>query len=154
MPTDRVGRGTTGVSSSRQDRAASSTGHETILLVEDDASLRELAASILSRYGYSVLQAELIEDLDRLGSRVNIDLLLTDIAMPGASGKQFAERCRRLWPGARVLFMSGYPESMLFHDCSLDPGSNFLQKPFAPTALAQKVREVLDSTAGSNSVVA
>src|SRR4029453_2394336 len=81
-----------------------------------------------------------------------IQLLLTDVVMPETSGKEVAERLRTLRPGIKVLFMSGYTDEAIVHHGVLDAEVEFIQKPFAPLALAKKVREVIDSngTNGSN----
>jgi two-component system cell cycle sensor histidine kinase/response regulator CckA len=125
---------------------AAPRGSETILLVEDDASLRALAERILRGYGYTVLVASagqralaLVADYPR-----SIDLVLTDVVMPEMSGTTLVERLRPLRPTLRVLFMSGYTDDEVVRRGVLDRWAAFLQKPFTPDQLAFKVREVLD----------
>jgi CheY-like chemotaxis protein len=118
------------------------------LLVEDDSALREMAATLLRRLGYTVLAAANgIEALSLKQQRDNghVDLLFTDVVMPHMSGKELSERVRALYPHTRVLFTSAYAENAIVHQGVLDPGVALLQKPFAPSALARKVREVLDA---------
>jgi nitrogen-specific signal transduction histidine kinase/CheY-like chemotaxis protein len=122
-------------------------GTETILLVEDDSALREMAATMLRRLGYTVLAAaDGIEALSLKQQRDNghIDLLFTDVVMPHMSGKELADRVRALYPHIRILFTSAYTENAIVHQGVLDKGVALLQKPFTPSALARKVREVLD----------
>jgi PAS domain S-box-containing protein len=122
-------------------------GTETILLVEDDSALREMAATMLSRLGYTVLAAaDGIEALSLKQQRDNghIDLLFTDVVMPHMSGKELADRVRALYPHIRVLFTSAYTENAIVHQGVLNQGVKLLQKPFTPSALARKLREVLD----------
>jgi PAS domain S-box-containing protein len=120
---------------------------ETILLVEDEELIRSLASQILAERGYEVLEAgqasEAIEILDR-GERT-VHLLLTDVVMPGTSGADLAQRVLRRSPGTKILYMSGYSDSLVFRFGLLQDGAGFLQKPFSPDALARKVRELLDS---------
>ncbi len=121
-------------------------GTETILLVEDDEAVRELARTILAAQGYSVLVAESAlhaEQLAATGSR-EIHLLLTDVVMPGTSGRELARRITAKQGRTQVLFMSGYTDNVIAHGGVLETGVAFLQKPFTPRALAVKVREVLD----------
>jgi PAS domain S-box-containing protein len=122
-------------------------GTETVLVVEDDHAVRGLAARILQRQGYEVLCAS--DPLEALGvvdnQSHNIDLLLTDVVMPGGSGRQVAEALRDIRPDARVLFMSGYTDDAILKYNVLDGVTAFLQKPFTPADLAHKVREVLDA---------
>jgi CheY-like chemotaxis protein len=123
------------------------SGSETILLVEDEDVVRGLARKILEHAGYCVLEASRGEEavrlcLERAGP---IDLLLTDVVMPETSGKEVADRLTELFPGLRVLFMSGYTDEAIVHHGVLDSNVEFIQKPFTPIALARKVREVLDS---------
>jgi PAS domain S-box-containing protein len=122
-------------------------GTETILLVEDDPALREMAATLLRRLGYTVLAAanglEALRLKQQRGSG-HMDLLFTDVVMPHMSGKELADRVRALSPHTRILFTSGYTENTIVQQGGLNPGVVFLQKPFTPSALARKVREVLD----------
>ena len=123
-------------------------GVETILLVEDDPALREMAATLLRRLGYTVLAAANgIEALNLQQQRDigHIDLLFTDVVMPHMSGKELADRVRMLFPLTKVLFTSAYTENAIAHQGVLNPGVALLQKPFTPSALASKVREVLNS---------
>jgi len=122
-------------------------GQETILLVEDETHLRHLARQYLETQGYKVLEAEdgaaALQIVD--GYRGTIDLLLTDVVMPGMNGRELAANIAKLLPDMRVLYMSGYSENAVGHDGTLDAGVNLLQKPFSLPALRDRVREVLDS---------
>jgi len=122
-------------------------GQETILLVEDETNLRRLARQYLETQGYKILEAEdgaaALQIVD--GYAGAIDLLLTDIIMPGVNGRELAEHVTQLLPNVRVLYMSGYTENAVGHDGTLDAGINLLQKPFSLPALKDRVREVLDS---------
>jgi CheY-like chemotaxis protein len=122
-------------------------GSETILLVEDEDAVRALTRLVLTNCGYSVLDAANGEEAVRLASELNrrIDLLITDVVMPGAGGRVVAERIAELHPGARVLFLSGYTDDAVVRHGILHEKVNFQQKPFSPVALALKVREVLDA---------
>jgi PAS domain S-box-containing protein len=129
-------------------------GTETILLVEDDPSLREMAATLLGRWGYTVLAAangvEAMTLVHQQG-RGHIDLLFTDVVMPQMSGNELADRIRALHPQTKILFASAYTESAIVHQGVLNPGVALLQKPFTPSALAHKVREILNlNSAGQN----
>ena len=122
-------------------------GTETILLVENDPALREMGGDLLGRLGYRVLTAadgvealELKQHLD-MG---HIDLLFTDVVMPLMSGRELSERIRIFSPDTKILFTSAYSERAVFHQGILEPGVMLLQKPFAPSVLAQKIRDVLD----------
>ncbi|HKM85981.1 MAG TPA: ATP-binding protein [Terriglobales bacterium] len=122
-------------------------GQETILLVEDETNLRRLARQYLERQGYKILEAEdgaaALQIVD--GYKGAIDLLLTDVIMPGMNGRELAAHITKLVPAVRVLYMSGYTENAVGHDGMLDAGINLLQKPFSLPALKDRVREVLDS---------
>ena len=121
-------------------------GGETVLLVEDDAVLRELARRILAGSGYHVLPAGGVVEAERFCRQHagNLDLLLTDVVMPGMSGRDLARRLAVTRPRMCVLYMSGYTDDVIVHRGVLEPGTHFLQKPFTPRALLHKVREVLD----------
>jgi PAS domain S-box-containing protein len=121
-------------------------GRETILLVEDEPAVRELIQMVLSERGYTVLEALAPEDAERLaGSNgAEIQLLLTDVVMPGISGRDLAKRLTARHPHLRVLYMSGYTFNVIAQDGTLEEGISFLQKPFTPQVLTEKVREALD----------
>ena len=122
-------------------------GTETILLAEDDDLLRPLARSLLEKVGYTVLAAANAEEALALASKHPgpIALLVADVVMPGESGRQLGRRLAPLRPETRVLYVSGYTDDAIVHHGLLEPGLNYLQKPFTPAALARKVREVLDA---------
>jgi CheY-like chemotaxis protein len=122
-------------------------GSETVLLVEDDEGVRVLTSMILSANGYQVLLAQDAAAAERLSEKHAgaIHLLLTDIIIPGTSGRELAKRITKQHPDTRVLYMSGYTDNVLAQGGILEPGVAFLQKPFTPAALVQKVRDVLDS---------
>jgi PAS domain S-box-containing protein len=122
-------------------------GSETILLVEDEEAVRELASRILSAKGYAVVAAKSTKEAEQYAQKhgAKIHLLLTDIIMPGTSGRELARRITARHPGTRVLYMSGYTDNVLAQGGVLEAGLSFLQKPFTPGALVQKVRDVLDS---------
>ncbi len=127
--------------------AALRRGSETILLVEDEAAVRGLTLRCLQSSGYTVLQAASAEEaLPIAASHAGrLDLLLTDVIMPGASGPELARRLLEKRPGTRVLYVSGYTDASMASQGALDDGAYFLQKPFTPESLARKVREVLDA---------
>jgi two-component system cell cycle sensor histidine kinase/response regulator CckA len=127
--------------------SADRVGTETILLVEDEPQLRELTRSVLAARGYSVVEALNADEAERLvekyGSKIH--LLLTDVIMPGMSGRELAKRLSARHPAMRVLYMSGYTYNVIAQGGTLERGVAFLQKPFTPSALIEKVREVLDA---------
>ncbi len=127
--------------------AKAEPGHETILLVEDEANLRRLARQSLENQGYSVLEAADGAAAIQLSNAHPgpIHLLLTDVIMPGMNGRELALRISSLRPETKVLYMSGYTENAIGHNGTLDAGVNLLQKPFTLPALKAKVREVLDT---------
>jgi CheY-like chemotaxis protein len=116
-------------------------------LVEDDPALCEMAAELLRRLGYVVLAAangmNALRLIEQRGKE-SIDLLFTDVVMPQLNGKELSERVQALHPETRILFTSAYTENAIFHQEALRPGVAILQKPFTPSALAHKIREVLD----------
>jgi CheY-like chemotaxis protein len=126
--------------------APARNGNETILLVEDEPAVRELTRMVLAGRGYSILEALNPQDAERLAGshRGEIHLLLTDVVMPGISGRELAKRLTARHPHLRVLYMSGYTYNVIAEDGTLEEGISFLQKPFTPQALTQKVRETLD----------
>jgi PAS domain S-box-containing protein len=122
-------------------------GTEKILLVEDDDSVRELAREILEMNGYEVVDAcNGVEALEVFEAQADtIDLMVTDLVMPRMGGRDLAEKIAPTKPELRVLYLSGYTDSVVLQQGMLDPGSYFLQKPFTPADLAHKVREALDA---------
>ncbi|MBW8003377.1 MAG: response regulator [Planctomycetes bacterium] len=128
------------------DRQKSVGGNETILLVEDEESLRKMAGKILEGYGYAVIEAKNgIEALEisSKGDRLKIDLLVTDVVMPGMGGKELADKLTEVYPRLSVLFISGYTDNAIAHHGVLDEGVSLLQKPFSSQSLSNAVREVL-----------
>ena len=122
-------------------------GSETVLLVEDDEMIRKLVQKVLKANGYAVLVAASGRDAERVAEQHEgpIDLLMTDVVMPGLSGREVARRLSAARTGIRVLYLSGYTDDAIVHHGVLDPGVAFLQKPFTPAVLGRKVREVLDA---------
>jgi two-component system cell cycle sensor histidine kinase/response regulator CckA len=122
-------------------------GTETLLVVEDAAAVRAVVRKLLEACGYAVIEATSPrEALDIARRRAGpIDLLLTDVVMPEMSGKALADGFAPLRPEARVLFMSGYTDDSIVRHGVLEPGVNYLQKPFTREAIARAVREVLDA---------
>jgi signal transduction histidine kinase/CheY-like chemotaxis protein len=127
-------------------------GVETILLVEDEEAVRALAAKILRAKGYTVLEAGDGQEAQTVlkEHKEDLDLLLTDVVMPKMGGPELAKWARGARRGLKVLFMTGYTDHSAFKDGSLPPGTGLIQKPFSPQALAQKVREILDSAKGTS----
>jgi PAS domain S-box-containing protein len=122
-------------------------GSETVLLVEDEEMVRKLACTVLEKNGYRVLEASSGDkalDVVRGQNGNHIHLMVTDVVMPGMSGRQLADRLVSLRPELKVLYMSGYTDNAIVHHGVLDPGIAYIQKPFTPDALATKVREILD----------
>jgi len=128
------------------DQAAAARGSETILVIEDAPAVRKLVRIALDSCGYSVLEAENGEVALRVSAEHagRIDCLVTDVVMPGMSGREVAERLRQLRPDTRVLYTSGYTDDVILRHGVVHLGVDFLQKPFTPTVLTQKVRELLD----------
>ena len=122
-------------------------GTETILLVEDEPELRELTRSVLAGCGYSVVEAKNSEEAEQLAEKYGpkIHLLLTDVIMPGISGRELAKKLSARQSALRVLYMSGYTYNVIAQGGTLERGVAFLQKPFTPRVLVEKVREVLDA---------
>ncbi len=118
-------------------------GDETVLVVEDEDALRDVTARMLRSHGYRVLTAADGSEAIALAGGERIDLLLTDVVMPGLLGREVAERVGALQPGVRVLYVSGYAEPVLGSQGTLDAGAPLLEKPFSEPALLGKVREAL-----------
>ena len=130
-------------------RGGEARGSETILLVEDEADVRELTREILEMAGYTVLEAARGDEALRLcrDSARPINLLLTDVVMPQMSGPELARKMLALRPGTKVVYMSGYTDDALGHHGVLDPDIILLPKPFTPEALMQHLRLALDGSA-------
>jgi len=155
--TSEVGRGTTfrvvlprvdAKDIPRRPAAGSSEvrGNETVLIVEDEQSVRKLTSRILRSAGYNVVTAanggEALLECER--SEAEIDLVLTDVVMPRMSGKELVDRLAKVLPAVRVLYMSGYTNNAIAQHGVLDEGVHFIAKPFHGTDLLSKVRAVLD----------
>jgi PAS domain S-box-containing protein len=124
----------------------STGGDETILLVEDDDQVRELAGNLLGKsLGYKVhVMGDAASALQFLESGADVDLVFTDVMMPGMNGREFARLARKMRPGVKVLFTSGFTENSFAQDGAQEEGFTLLPKPYSVNELARKVREVLD----------
>jgi PAS domain S-box-containing protein len=156
------GRGTTfrilfprvEVPAERVEKAAQlspSGGGETILLVEDQVEVRRFASTSLRSFGYRVIEASNGDEALRLhrAASAPIDLVLTDVIMPGITGVELSHRLQTLNPGLKIILVSGYADSVILRHGVLESGIAFLQKPYSAAALAVKIREVLGPAAGS-----
>jgi len=135
------------LSVSEGERTGHLHGGETVLLVEDDAAVCELVRAVLASQGYSVLAARHPQEAETIckSQPGGVQLLLTDVIMPEMTGPELAKRLTALHPQMRVLFMSGYIDDSVVRQEIRDRGIAYMQKPFSPTSLAKKIREVLDS---------
>ncbi len=126
------------------------SGKETILLVEDQPSVRSLAVTVLSGCGYRILEAAEGQDALRIADDFpgKIDLLLTDVVLPGMTGKELADRLIVRRPETKVLFVSGYTDDIIAYHGVLQDGVAYLAKPYTPRIISDKVREILDQSAG------
>jgi PAS domain S-box-containing protein len=127
--------------------STSPRGSEAILVVEDEEAVRSLVRRVLESQGYAVMTAATAEEAAHLCEQHpgTINLMLTDVVMPGMSGRKLAQHLGFSRPEMKVLYMSGYTDNAIVHHGVLDVGTQFLQKPFTPDAILRKVREVLDS---------
>jgi DNA-binding response OmpR family regulator len=125
--------------------AEAERGRETILVVEDQESVRLFTVAALEEYGYHVIEASNGETAITAAAQHfgEIDLLLTDVVLPGMNGKELSGRLKALRPNLKVLFTSGYTTDVIAHRGVLDHGIAYIPKPFSPDALAAKVRVVL-----------
>ncbi|HEY8032629.1 MAG TPA: ATP-binding protein, partial [Methylocella sp.] len=121
---------------------------EIVLLVEDNTQVREYAKSVLEELGYGVVEAADAERALKVFQETpRIDLLFTDVVLPGASGRELSSKALELQSGLPVLFTTGYTRNAIVHHGRLDPGVHLLNKPYTQRDLARKIREVLDSKA-------
>jgi DNA-binding NtrC family response regulator len=121
-------------------------GTETVVIAEDNEGVRDLTFDILTKSGYYVLTAsntdELLQTIQEYDG--SIDLLLTDVIMPGLNGRELYERLRDSYPSLKVIYMSGYTDDVIAHHGILEEGFDFIQKPFSINNLTDKLRKVLD----------
>jgi len=127
-------------------KSTSLYGTETVMVVEDESMVRKLACETLEAYGYNVIEVESPDNGLHIASTYEgaIQLLLTDVIMPGMNGRELYEKLAVVQPDLKVLYMSGYTDNVIVHHGVLDEGVNFLQKPFTVRGLSQRVRRVLD----------
>jgi CheY-like chemotaxis protein len=119
---------------------------ETVLVVEDEPVVRGLIVEVLNDLGYAALEAaDGPQGLEMLRGKRRIDLLITDIGLPGLNGRQVADAGRVLRPGLKVLFMTGYAENAAFASGFLEPGMAMITKPFAMEALAGRIRGIIEA---------
>ena len=125
--------------------AAAAGGSETILLVEDEESVRQLVRDTLASKGYRVLEADSGEAGIAIADKHEgqIDLIITDVMMPGMSGREMVNKLNQTRPAIRILYLSGYTEDAIVSEGKFESGTAFLQKPFSLQSLSKKVREVL-----------
>ena len=132
----------------RPSSRADARGKETILLVEDEPAVRQVALRALSSRGYRVHPARDAEEALQLAESLlpSLDLLITDVVMPGMDGIELSEQLRSRHPQIRVLYMSGYSEAMLYRQRTDGDGVNFVEKPFTPERLLRQVHGALNPT--------
>ena len=138
---------------SRQETRVLPAGSETLLLVEDDAAVRTLSRGVLEMSGYTVLEANVGREALRICERHSgpIQMVITDVVMPEIGGRMLVEQISALRPGIKVLYVSVYTDDTVIRHGVLEEGTAFLQKPFTPVALANKVRDVLDKPSTQHS---
>lgn len=131
---------------SKRDLSDTYHGNESILLVEDEDMVRELAKRVLVEYGYKVFTAENGEKAEILfnKNKSKIDMLVTDLVMPGINGNELASRISEVNPEIKILYISGYSDEAVWHHNNISIGSEYLQKPFNPQKFVRRIREILD----------
>jgi nitrogen-specific signal transduction histidine kinase/CheY-like chemotaxis protein len=136
-----------GPASSHAEQHTGTGGKETLLLVEDEPAVRESVRRLLERHGYTVIEAQNGPEALRLynGAAAGVDLVLTDLTMPGMDGYELVEQLRSRHPGLKVLFMSGYAERLMTSDRATQAGTGFVEKPFSVDTLLRRLRDVLES---------
>jgi CheY-like chemotaxis protein len=150
LPRARDDKKKAGESQVRSATPPSAYGKEIILVVEDDADVRDFICGTLEELKYTVLQAhDAASALQVLERESKIDLLLTDVILPGPNGRELANAVLAQRPGLKVLFMTGYSRNAIVHQGRLDEGVQLIQKPLTQDSLAAKVRAVLDLPSGS-----
>jgi CheY-like chemotaxis protein len=118
---------------------------EIVLVVEDEHSVRDLVVDVLRDLGYHALEAvDGPSGLAMIQSGTRIDLMITDVGLPGLNGRQLADEARRLRPGLKILFMTGYAESAAIASGFLEPGMEMITKPFALEAMAARIRSMAE----------
>jgi len=140
--------GMTQVAAPKRENASPKTlASKTILLAEDDATLREIVSIQLEELGYTVLAASNGREALRMAEKQKgpIDLLLTDVIMPGMSGRQLADRLKQKIPVLKVLFVSGYSGDVISREGRLEPGAYFAQKPLTKVALDERLRSIFSA---------
>jgi len=127
-------------------------GSETILVAEDEDGVRSLTKEVLEKYGYTVLEASNGEEALKIAERHEgpLDLLLSDVVMPRMGGPELAQELLARRPAVKVLYMSGYTDHPMVRRGVVNAGVAFLQKPFTPTALVSRIREILESRPASS----
>ncbi|HEV8376196.1 MAG TPA: ATP-binding protein, partial [Candidatus Polarisedimenticolia bacterium] len=135
---------------SKKDSSSHARGSETLLIIEDERQVRELAREVLAGHGYKVLEASTGGEAIGIckAHPDPIQMVVTDVVMPGLSGRETYEQLVRLRPGLKVLYMSGYTQGAIVHRGVLEPGTAFVQKPFSVPNLLERVRSVLDDSRG------
>jgi CheY-like chemotaxis protein len=137
-------------SNASQDQRPQEGSGETILVVEDDPNVRAYVVEALSSVGYCVVEAVDAEAaLTLLASNTKVQLMLTDVVMPGMNGRALADAVRQSHPSVKTLFMTGYSRNAIVHQGRLDPGVSLIQKPFSQASLAARIRSMLDAQPAS-----
>lgn len=135
------------ISKSHPDDWPSAKPGETVLVVEDDSQVRKVSVQLVRDLGYDVIEASSgLQALEQLAGERHVDLIFTDIVMPGMTGRVMADEALKLRPGTKILYTTGYTRNAVVHNGVLDPGTEFLAKPYTAAALAAKFRSVLDKS--------